>query len=120
MSWRIREEEEEGRKGSGEEESLGEEEEEHVEERCALAVGDALQVGEDVLDLLQPLPEAGHGQDRELVARVDGQHGQEPPAAGGTVGGRLEKEEEEEEEEKVLGSVHKTYTKAQLSRVLFN
>ena len=76
-----------------------------------------------MLDLLQPLPEAGHGQDRELVARVDGQHGQEPPAAGGTVGGRLEKEEEEEEEEneeKVLGSVHKTYTKAQLSRVLFN
>ena len=99
MSRRIREEEEEEeeeeKKGSGEEE---------LQQRLALAVGDTLQVGKDVLDLQQAFPEAGHGQDRELVARVDGQHGQEPPAAGGPVWGRLEEEEQEQEknEETVL------------------
>ena len=68
MSRRIREdeEEEEERKGSGEEVSLGQGKKEDVEEvqqRLALAVGDTLQVGEDVLDLQQAFPEAGHGQD---------------------------------------------------------
>lgn len=55
-----------------------------------LTVGDALQIGENVLDLHQALFEACHGEDRELVARVNGQHGQQPPAACGTVRSRLE------------------------------
>lgn len=55
-----------------------------------LLVGDALQVGEDVLDLDQAFAQRGHGKHRQLVARVDGQHGQQPPAASRTVGSRLE------------------------------
>lgn len=54
-----------------------------------LLVGDALQVGEDVLDLDQAFAQRGHGKHRQLVARVDGQHGQQPPAASRTVGCRL-------------------------------
>lgn len=59
-----------------------------------LVVGEALQVGEDVLDLHQALFEGGHGKHGELVARVDGKDGQEPPAASGTVGRRLEEQEQ--------------------------
>jgi len=55
-----------------------------------LVVGEALQVGEDMLDLDQAFSQGGEREDRELVARVDGQHGQEPPAAGRTVGRRLD------------------------------
>lgn len=43
-----------------------------------------------MLDLHQAFSEAGHGEDRELVAWVDRQHSQEPPAASWTVRSRLE------------------------------
>lgn len=59
--------------------------------REALVVGDALQICEDVLDFHQTVFEAGHGEDRELVPRVDGQNGQKPPTASWTVWSRLEK-----------------------------
>lgn len=55
-----------------------------------LVVGDALQICEYVLNLHQTLFEGGHGKHRQLVARVDGKHSQEPPAASRTVGRRLE------------------------------
>lgn len=61
----------------------------------ALVVGDALQICEDVLDLHQALFQAGQGEHRELVAWVDGQDGQEPPAARWAIGSRLQGEEEE-------------------------
>lgn len=57
-----------------------------------LVVGDALQIGEYLLNLHQTLLEGGHGKHGELVARVDGKNGQEPPAAGRTVGRRLEEQ----------------------------
>lgn len=57
----------------------------------ALVVGDALEICEDVLYLHQAFFEAGHGEDRELVARVDRQDSQQPPAAGWTVWSCLEK-----------------------------
>ena len=43
-----------------------------------------------MLDLDQAFAQRGHGKHRQLVARVDGQHGQQPPAASRTVGCRLE------------------------------
>lgn len=58
--------------------------------REALVVGDALQICEDVLDLNQAFFEGGHGQDRQLVSRVDRQNSQQPPAAGWTIRSRLE------------------------------
>lgn len=62
-----------------------------------LVVGDALQIGENVLNLHQSLFEGGHGKHRELVARVDGKNSQEPPAAHRTVGRRLEEQNNVEE-----------------------
>lgn len=58
--------------------------------REALVVGDALQICEDVLDLNQTFFEGGHGQDRQLVSRVDRQNSQQPPAAGWTIRSHLE------------------------------
>lgn len=63
-------------------------------EEGALVVGDALQICEDLLNLHQAVFEAGHGENGELVPRVDGQNGQQPPAASWTVWSRLETERE--------------------------
>lgn len=59
-----------------------------------LVVGDALEIGEDVLDLLQTFPQAAHGEHRQLIAGVDGQDGEEPPAARRPVGSGLEQQEQ--------------------------
>ncbi len=59
-------------------------------EEAALVVWDALQICQDVLDLHQTFFEAGHGKDRELVARVNRQNSQKPPAASGTIRSCLE------------------------------
>lgn len=54
-------------------------------EEEVLVVGDALQICEDVLDLHQAFFEAGHGEDRELVPRVNRQNSQEPPTTRWTI-----------------------------------
>lgn len=59
-------------------------------EEEALVAGDALQICEDVLDLHQAFFEAGHGEDRQLVAWVDRQNSQQPPAARWTIRSCLE------------------------------
>lgn len=51
----------------------------------ALDAGDALQICEYLLDLHQPFFEAGHGEDRQLIARIYRQNRQEPPAAGWSI-----------------------------------
>lgn len=56
----------------------------------ALVIGDVLQIRENLLNLHQAVFEAGHGENGELVPRVDGQDSQQPPAASWTVWSRLE------------------------------
>lgn len=51
-----------------------------------------------MLDFHQALSEAGHGEDRELVPRVNRQDSQEPPAASWTIGSCLEERKKEEYE----------------------
>lgn len=55
----------------------------------ALHAGDALQIGQYLLDLHQTFSEAGHGEDGQLITRIYRQNRQEPPAASGSIWCRL-------------------------------